>query len=70
MLKEYRRSGIGTKLFEAQISRAGSLGHKVVGLIVDEDKPKAEALYSRLGFIHIDNKDFFGHPMKHMVKYI
>lgn len=40
---------------------------KVAGLIVDVDKPKAEALYARLGFRHLDNKDFFGHPMKHMV---
>ena len=67
VLKEYRGKGIASKLFAAQIERARSLGHKVAGLIVDIDKPKAEALYTRLGFRHIDNKDFFGHPMKHMV---
>ena len=39
-----------------------------VGLIVDIDKPQAEALYARLGFIHIGYKEFFGHQMKHMVK--
>ena len=65
--EEYRNKGIGSKLFAVQIERAKSLGHKVVGLIVDEDKPQAEALYRRLGFKHLDNKDFFGHPMKHMV---
>lgn len=27
----------------------------------------AEALYARLGFKHIGEKDFFGHAMKHMV---
>ena len=67
VLEEYRGRGIGSMLFAAHIDRARSLGHKVAGLIVDVDKPKAEALYRRLGFIHLDNKDFFGHPMKHMV---
>ena len=67
VLEEYRSKGIGSKLFAAQIERARSLGHKVVGLIVDVDKPQAEALYTRLGFRYLDNKDFFGHPMKHMV---
>lgn len=67
VLEEYRNRGIGSKLFAAQIERARFLGHKVVGLIVDEGKPQAEALYRRLGFRHLDNKDFFGHPMKHML---
>ena len=67
VLQEYRGSGIASKLFAVQIERARSLGHKVAGLIVDVDKPQAEALYIRLGFRHIDNKNFFGHPMKHMI---
>ena len=67
ILEEYRGRGIASKLFAAQIDRARSLGHKVAGLIVDVDKPKAEALYTRLGFRRLDNKDFFGHPMKHMI---
>ena len=67
ILQEYRNRGIGSKLFATQIERARSLGHTMVGLIVDVDKPKAEALYTRLGFKHLDNKDFFGHPMKHMI---
>lgn len=70
VLPEYRGRGIASMLFEAQIKRAESLGHSRVGLIVDEDKPQAEALYSRLGFRYIDDKDFFGHRMKHMVRYI
>ena len=68
VLPEYRGKGIATKLFEVQIARAAVLGHKAVGLIVDIDKPQAEALYARLGFQHKDYKDFFGHQMKHMVK--
>ena len=67
VLEEYRGRGIASKLFAAQLQRGGSLGHKVAGLIVDVDKPQAEALYTRLGFRYLDDKDFFGHTMKHMV---
>lgn len=68
VLPEYRGRGIASSLFEAQCERAASLGHKVAGLIVDVDKPQAEALYARLGFTYLDDKDFFGHTMKHMVR--
>ena len=68
VLPEYRGRGIASRLFEAQCERAASLGHKVAGLIVDIDKPQAEALYARLGFMHLDDKDFFGHTMKHMIR--
>lgn len=68
VLPEYRGRGIASSLFEAQCERAASLGHKVAGLIVDVDKPQAEALYARLGFTYLDDKNFFGHTMKHMVR--
>ena len=68
VLPEYRGKGLASRLLEAQCKRAASFGHKVAGLIVDVDKPKAEALYARLGFTYLDDKDFFGHAMKHMVK--
>ena len=68
VLAEYRGRGIASSLFEAQCKRAAALGHKVAGLIVDVDKPQAEALYARLGFSYLDDKDFFGHTMKHMVR--
>ena len=68
VLPEYRGRGIASRLFKAQCDRAAALGHTVAGLIVDIDKPQAETLYSRLGFEHLDDKDFFGHTMKHMIK--
>ena len=70
VLLEYRERGIASKIIEAQCVRAASLGHKVAGLIVDVDKPQVEALYSRLGFTYLDDKDFFGHAMRHMVKHL
>ena len=68
VLLEYRGRGIASRIIEAQCERAASHGHKVAGLIVDIDKPQVEALYSRLGFTHLDDKDFFGHTMKHMIR--
>ncbi len=61
-----RSMGIGSKLFEAMLARASDEGFRVAGLIVDEDKPKAEALYLRLGFKTVGFRDFLGHRMKHM----
>ena len=65
---QMRSMGIGSMLFEAMFARAKSEGFGTVGLIVDEDKPKAEALYRRLGFSVVGEKDFLGHKMKHMQK--
>ena len=42
---------------------------KVAGLIVDVDKPQAEALYARLGFTSLNDNDIFWHNMKHMVRH-
>ena len=68
VLPEYRGRGIASRIIDAQCERAASLGHKVAGLIVDIDKPQVEAMYSKLGFTYLDDKDFFGHTMKHMVR--
>lgn len=64
---DYRGRGIASLLFKAQIERARSLGYSRIGLIVDVAKPRAEALYRRLGFEIVGFRDFFGHKMKHMV---
>lgn len=61
-----RSMGIGSRLFSAMLKRAAGLGFTKAGLIVDVDKPKAEALYLRLGFKTVGSRDFMGHPMKHM----
>ena len=68
VLPEYRGRGFASRIIESQCERAALLGHKVAGLIVDIDKLQVEALYSRLGFTYLDDKDFFGHTMKHMVR--
>lgn len=68
VLPEYRNMGIGRLLITAICNKAFSEGHKHVGLIVDIDNPKAEALYTSIGFTRVGEKDFFGHRMWHMQK--
>ena len=41
-------------------------GHACVGLIVDNDNPQAENLYSALGFERVGTRLFFGHQMWHL----
>ncbi len=63
---EYRNKGIGKSLIAAICRQAFENGHEHVGLIVDHDNPKAEALYTSIGFVRVGTKEFFGHQMWHM----
>ena len=63
---EYRNQGIGKSLITAICDKAFSDNHKRVGLIVDSDNPKAESLYTSIGFTRVGTKEFFGHKMWHM----
>ena len=63
----YRRKGIATALIHDSIEKARAQGLPAVGLLVDNDNPRAEHFYRRLGFKHIDNNTWGSHPMKHMV---
>ena len=63
----YRRKGIATALIHDSIEKARTQGLPAVGLLVDNDNPRAEHFYHRLGFKHIDNNTWGSHPMKHMV---
>jgi len=61
-----RGGGIGRKLLLSMRDHAFALGFPRVGLLVDIENPDAERLYRSLGFEYVDNKVFFGHPMKHL----
>lgn len=63
---DMRSHGIGSGLFKAMLNRASSQGYAVAGLLVDDTNPKAEALYTRLGFKTVDITSFMGHKMSHM----
>ena len=66
VLPEYRGRGIGKKLLDTLCERAFTNKFKRVGLLVDFENPKAEAIYRSLGFARINETTFLGHKMWHM----
>ena len=67
VLPEYRRQGIARKLLKGTKERANRLGLPCVGLLVDKDNPIGEALYTSIGFRYINDNQWGGHPMKHLI---
>lgn len=67
VIPEYRRLGIARQLLLATKERANSMGLPCVGLLVDKGNLAGEALYASVGFRHIDDNMWGGHPMKHLV---
>jgi DNA-3-methyladenine glycosylase I len=67
VLLEYRRQGIARKLLKGTKERANRLGLPCVGLLVDKDNPIGEALYTSIGFRYINDNQWGGHPMKHLI---
>ena len=63
---QYRGKGIASKLLEAAISRARELGLPAVGLLCDKGNPKAERLYTKVGFQYVNDTTWGGHAMKHL----
>ena len=68
VLPKFRGRGVGSMLLSSAAERAFAAGHKRVGLIVDYDNPRAEALYSSLGFERVNSTTFLGQNMWHMQK--
>ena len=64
--KEYRHKGIASKLIRQTFDKACKMGINRVGLLVDVGNPKAEQLYTSLGFHSVGNSSWGGHAMKHM----
>lgn len=67
VLPEYRRQGIARKLLKGTKERANRLGLPCVGLLVDKDNPIGETLYTSVGFRYINDNQWGGHPMKHLI---
>ena len=61
------RQGIARKLLLATKERANLLGLPRVGLLVDKDNPVGEALYTSVGFQYVNDNQWGGHPMKHLI---
>ena len=67
VVPEYRHQGIAKKLLKAVKERANRLGLPVVGLLVDKGNPAGEALYASAGFRYVNDCQWGGHSMKHLV---
>ena len=67
VLPEYRCQGIARKLLLATKKRANRLGLPCVGLLVDKGNPVGEALYTSVGFQYLNDNQWGGHPMKHLI---
>jgi len=67
VLSEYRRQGIARRLLLATKERANRMGLLCVGLLVDKGNPIGEALYASVGFQYVNDNQWGGHPMKHLI---
>ena len=67
VLPEYRRQGIAMRLLLATKEKANRLGLPCDGLLVDKDNPVGETLYTSVGFQYVNDNQWGGHPMKHLV---
>lgn len=65
---DYRGKGIATKLLQATIARAKRL-NLTPALLVDAANSNAKHLYTTIGFTHISDDHWGGHPM-HRLHYL
>ena len=66
VLPDFRGCGVGRTLLATIRDRAFAGGVSKVGLLVDVDNPRAEAMYRTLGFERVNPTTFLGHAMWHM----
>ena len=66
VLPDYRRQGIARRLLKATKEKADRMGLPCVGLLVDKGNPAGESLYASVGFRHVNDNLWGGHPMKHL----
>ena len=62
----YQGQGIGSQLLQHVIDLIVHQEGKTLGLLVDDDNPKAKKLYERLGFKTVGRKTLMGHQLDHM----
>jgi len=59
--------GIGKALIEAGIQWARQLGHRQIGLLVEQENTKAKLLYEKIGFKYSNDKIFLGSTYFHLI---
>lgn len=58
--------GIGSQLLQFVVEEYVTRQSRTLGLLVDEDNPKAKRLYTRLGFNPVGKKVLLGKLMEHL----
>ncbi|WP_299779306.1 GNAT family N-acetyltransferase [uncultured Formosa sp.] len=66
VLKSEQGKGFGTMLLKFIIKNYVYNQHKTLGLLVEENNPKAEHLYLNLGFKIVNTKFLVGKTLKHL----
>ncbi|MDD5861105.1 MAG: GNAT family N-acetyltransferase [Prevotella sp.] len=64
----YRGHGVASALLRTCVQKARKMNISRVGLLVDNDNPKAERLYTHVGFRYRNDAKWGGHQMKHLVR--
>ena len=68
VLPEYRGKGIAKQLILSLAEKVKNEGIPYVGLLVDVDNERGQALYKSVGFKFVNKSDFLGHKMYHLQK--
>ena len=66
VMPAFRNKGIAKALILALSEKVANMGIDYVGLLVDEDNEKGQALYKSVGFTYINDSEFLGHKMYHL----
>lgn len=66
VMPAFRNKGIAKALILALSEKVANMGIDYVGLLVDEDNEKGQALYQSVGFTYINDSEFLGHKMYHL----
>jgi len=66
VVQGFEHQGIATALLKQTIAKAKRMQLPAVGLLVDQGNPKAERLYTHIGFQFVNTSRWGGHPMKHL----
>ena len=65
--KNYRQHlKVSVCILAAAIEKARELGIPKVGLLVDKGNPRAEKLYTKVGFEYVNDTVWGGHGMRHL----
>ena len=62
----YQGKGVGTRMLQHAIKVYTVENKQTLGLLVDEENPKAEKLYRKLGFEFVGRKVLVGKKVKHL----